>query len=125
MTSKLKVLWLSTLFVAFDSSSVAQNNSGTCEITMDRGTTVPQFCLSSLGGGPALEGPFSLQINWLNFTLNGSALVFTPLPEDRQNEVEEIENSKSWADLANILVDSIGSGSLPYGMHLHAWYSYT
>ena len=99
MTSKLKVLWLSTLFVAFGSSSVAQNNSGTCEITMDRGTTVPQFCLSSLGGGPALEGPFSPQIHWsqLNFTLNGSVLAFTPLPKNRQNEIEEIDDSKTWA----------------------------
>ena len=38
MTSKS--LWLSTLLV-FGSSSVAQSNSGTCKITMDRGTTVP------------------------------------------------------------------------------------
>ena len=118
MTSKLKVLWLSTLFVAFGSSSVAQNDSGTCEITMDRGTIVPQFCRSSLGGGPAF-------FPQLNFTLNGSVLAFTPLPENRQNEVEEIDDSKTWADLANIFVDSIGSESLPYGMHLHAWYSYT
>ena len=114
MNSKLKALWLSILLV-FGSSLVAQSNPGTCDI-IDSGTTVPQFCHSSLGGGPLrLEGPFSLQISRLNFTLNGSILVFTPLPENRQSEIEIDDNSKVWTNLANALVDSIGSGSLPYG----------
>ena len=113
MNSKLKAFWLSTLLV-FGSSLVAQSNSGTCDI-MDRGTTVPQFCHSSLGGGPLEAGLFSLQISRLNFTLNGSILVFTPLPENRQNEIEIDDKSKVWTNLANAFVNSIGSGSLPYG----------
>ena len=117
MTSRLKALWLLMPWIgSLSLSGLAESNSGlTCDITMDEDTTVPQFCLSSLGGGP-LEGPFSFQISRLNFTFNGSVLTFAPLPENRQNVVEIDDNSKTdWADLANAIVDSIGSGSLPYG----------
>ena len=118
MKSRLTALWLLVPWIgSLSLSGLAESNSGlTCDITMNGGTTtVPQFCLSSLGGGP-LEESSSLLISRLNFTLNGSVLTFAPLPENRQNEIEIDDNSKTdWADLANAIVDSIGSGSLPYG----------
>ena len=106
----MRVLWLSTLLV-FGSSLVIAQSSGSCDSRLDRGTTVPQFCyalLQSLYPGRAI-----------NFTLTDeSELIFTPLPENRQVEVEVDDNSdglESWSNLANAFVDSVRSGSLPYG----------
>lgn len=108
---KMRVMWLSTLLVFSSSLVIAQRSSGSCNITLDRGTTVPQLCYSllrSLYPGRAI-----------NFTLTDeSELIFTPLPENRQVEVEVDDNSdglESWSNLANAFVDSVRSGSLPYG----------
>lgn len=106
----MRALWLSTLLVFGSSLVIAQSNSGTCDITLDRSTTVPQACRASL------ERLFSPRR--LNFTFNGSALIFEPLPENRQVEIEVDDNSdglEAWANLANSFVDSVRSGSLPYG----------
>ena len=107
----MRALWLSTLLVFGSSLVFAQTNSGTCDITLDRGTTVPQTCRASL------ERSFAPRR--LNFTfLNGSVLEFEPLPENRQVEIEVDDNSDgldAWANLANAFVDSVRSGSLPYG----------
>ena len=104
----MRGLWLSTLLVFGSSLVIAQSNSGTCDI--NRGTTVPQLCRSSL------ERLFSPRR--LNFTLNGSVVEFEQLPENRQVEIEIDDNSDgldAWANLANAFVDSVRSGSLPYG----------
>ena len=106
----MRALWLSTLLVFCSSLVIAQSNSRTCDITLNRGTTVPQFCRASL------ETIFSPRR--LNFTLNGSVLEFEQLPENRQVEIEIDDNSdglQAWANLANSFVDSVRSGSLPYG----------
>ena len=71
---------------------------------------MPQLCRSSL------ERLFSPRR--LNFTLNGSVVEFEQLPENRQVEIEIDDNSDgldAWANLANAFVDSVRSGSLPYG----------
>lgn len=104
----MKALWLSTLLVFGSSVVIAQNNAENCNITLD--TTVPRSCLAfvkeKLGRRP-------------NFDLtNDSELEFNPLPENRQVEIEIDDNSdglEAWADLANSFVDSVRSGSLPYG----------
>ena len=101
----MKALWLSALLVLGCSLVIAQ----VCNV--DRSRTVPQLCVSSL------ETRFSPRR--LNFTiLNESKLSFEPLPENRQVDIEVDENSdglESWANLANAFVDSVRSGSLPYG----------
>lgn len=105
----MKGLWLSTLLLLASSFVIAQNNAGTCNITLNRNTTVPQFCYS------IVERRFQGRPN---FTLNGSVLVFDPLPENRQVEIEIDDNSdglEAWSNLANAFVDSVRSGSLPYG----------
>lgn len=110
----MKVLWLLTLLVLGSSLVVAQSNSGTCDSRLDRGTTVPQFCYQ------LVQSQFNQR--QLNFSLvNDSELVFTPLPENRQIDVEIDDNSdglESWSNLANAFVDSVRSGSLPYGKSL-------
>ena len=110
----MRALWLSTLLVFGSSIVIAQSNSGTCDIRLDRGTTVPQMCRA------LLEDRFSPRR--LNFTfLNESVLEFEPLPENRQVEIEVDDNSDgldAWANLANSFVDSVRSGSLPYGKFL-------
>ena len=48
----------------------------------------------------------------------GVTLEFEPLPENRQVDVEVVDNSnglKPWARLSNSFVDSVLSGGLPYG----------
>ena len=107
----MKALWFSAI-LAF-TVSIVQSISKTCDITLDdnRDTTVTQFCLSSLGRR------FESTKRRLNFTLNGSVLVFTPLPENRQVEIKIHDDSdglEAWANLANAFVDSVTSESLPY-----------
>ena len=121
----MKALWFSAVL-----SLIAQSISETCDITLDdnRDSTITQFCLSSL------ERRFSTK-GKLNFTLNGSVLVFTPLPENRQVEIKIHDDSdglEAWANLANAFVDSLSSESLPYEgkysyacMHGHAWDNHT
>ena len=80
-TSKMKALWFSAVLTL-----IAESISETCDITLDdnRDSSITQFCLSSL-----LERRFSTKgKSQLNFTLNGSVLVFTPLPENRQVEIK-------------------------------------
>lgn len=108
----MKALWLSTLLILFGSSLViVQSNSGTCNSRLDGDITVPQFCVSLLESRAAPRR--------LNFTLrDGSMLDFSPLPENRQIEIQIDDNSdglEAWANLANAFVDSVRSGSLPYG----------
>ena len=109
-TSKMKkALWFAVLAPFIIAQSIPAE---TCDVTLDgnRDTTVTQFCLSSL------ERRFSTK-GKLNFTLNGSILVFTPLPENRQVEIRIRDGSdglEAWANLANAFVDSIASESLPY-----------
>ena len=100
----MKALWLSTLLVFGSSIVIAQ----VCDV--ERSMSVPQLCVSSL------ERRFTSRR--LNFTINGSVLTFEPLPENRQVDIEVDDNSdglESWANLANAFVDSVRSGSLPYG----------
>ena len=109
ITSKMKTLWLSAIIMFI---SISPSVSETCDITLDdnRDTTVTQFCLSSL------ERRFSTK-GKLNFTLNGSVLVFTRLPENHQVEIKIRDDSdglEAWANLANAFVDSVASESLPY-----------
>ena len=106
--SMMKVLWFSVVlaFTVMAQSIISE----TCDITLNRETTVTQFCLSSL------ERRFSTK-GKLNFTLNGSVLLFTPLPGNRQVEIKIHDNSdglEAWANLANAFVDSVASESLPY-----------
>lgn len=105
----MKALWLSTLLVIGSTLVIAQGNSGTCDIRLDRGLTVPRLCYNIVQN--------ELGRN-LNFTLtNDSELIFAPLPENRQVEIEIDDNSdglESWSNLANAFVDSVRSGSLPY-----------
>ena len=103
----MKVLWFSPVLAYI---VMAQSISETCDITLNRDTTVTQFCLSSL------ERRFSTK-GKLNFTLNGSVLLFTPLPGNRQVEIKIHDDSdglEAWANLANAFVDSVASESLPY-----------
>ena len=107
--SRMKALWLSTLLLFSSCLVTAQNSPGSCNITLDRDVTVPQFCYVSV------QGQFPRR---LNFTVMNGSLEFEPLPENRQVEIEIDENSdglEAWANLANAFVDSVRSGSLPYG----------
>ena len=92
--------------------AAAQSTPNTCYTTLD--TTVPEFCYTSL------QNRFPQRR--LNFTLNVTStsvtLEFDSLPENRQVNLEVVDNSdglKAWANLANSFVDSVRSGSLPYG----------
>ena len=105
-------------FVA--AKSLAQSTPpNTCYVTLD--TTVPQFCYTS----PLNKFPQG----GLNFAIieNKSQLEFEPLPENRQVDLEVVDNSdglKGWSSLANSFVDSVRSGSLPYGrVHNNISYS--
>ena len=118
-TKMKKALWFAVLGFIIAQSIPAE----TCDVTLDdnRETTVTQFCLSSL------EKRFSTK-GKLNFTLNGSVLLFTPLPENRQVEIKIHDDSdglEAWANLANAFVDSIASESLPYeGKYSYSHYYY-
>ena len=111
-TTNMKALWLSTLLVIGSSLVIAQGNSRTCDITLDRGLTVPRLCYNFI------QNRLNDSRRNLNFTLtNDSELIFAPLPENRQVEIEIDDNSdglESWSNLANAFVDSVRSGSLPY-----------
>ena len=115
MYGKMLYVWVvSTLLVCCSNFVIAQSN--TCYVTLD--TTVPEFCYATLQN--------RLPQGRLNFTLvNGIntsvTLEFEPLPENHQVELEVVDNSdglKAWANLANSFVDSVRSGSLPYGKYL-------
>jgi len=94
---------------------LAGNNSdGSCNISL---VPVPELCLS------AQETAARLLSQVLNFTLaeNGS-LVLKPLPPTRQVSLEVEDGSgrlKIWSNLANSFVDTVRSGSLPYGTILY------
>lgn len=93
---------------------VAQSNSGTCYVTpLD--TTVTQFCYASLQNNS--QG--SLNFTVVNDSNTSSVtLKFKPLPGIHQVELEAKDDSdglKGWASLANSFVNSVRSGSLPYG----------
>jgi len=105
----MKALWLSTLLL-FVSSVTAQTNSTDCNITLDRDDTVPQLCYAYIQA--------QFRGRKLNFTVTNEMLNFEPLPENRQVAIQIDENSdglEAWANLANAFVDSVRSGSLPYG----------
>ena len=116
----MRTLWLYDFLVLCVLGVVAlagSNNSGSsCNISVTGQVTVPELCLS------AQETTARLLSRVLNFTLaeNGS-LVFEPLPPTRQvvisMEMTDGSNRlKTWSNLANNFVDSVRSGSLPYGM---------
>ena len=110
----MKMPWVVLLLACYSTIVVAQRSTpNTCSFTLD--TTVPEFCYTTLQN--------RLPQGRLNFTLvNGTntsvTLKFEPLPENHQVELEVVDNSdglKAWANLANSFVDSVRSGSLPYG----------
>ena len=100
-------LWLLGILVfAFVPRSIPEICDVIPEDEADSGVT--QFCLTSL----------ERQFSPLNFSFNGSLLVFTPLPDNRQVEIKIQDDSdglEAWANLANAFVDSLTSESLPYG----------
>ena len=105
----MKALWLSTLLLV----SLSLVNSRTCDITLERDSTVPGLCYRLVEYQLANDSRRNL-----NFSLtNDSELIFEPLPENRQVEIEIDDNSdglESWSNLANAFVDGVRSGSLPY-----------
>ena len=102
------------LLACFSNIVVAESRRNTCYVTLD--TTVPEFCYTTLQNRfPQRKLNFSL----VNGTNNRVSLEFKPLPENHQVELEVINNSdglKAWASLANSFVDTVRSGSLPYGI---------
>ena len=112
----MRTLWLYIFIICRLSRAIAQNSSSSsssCNISLAGHVSVPELCLS------AQEAATRLLSRVLNFTLaeNGS-LIFEPLPHARQVNVEVEDESnglKAWANLANSFVDSVRSGSLPYG----------
>ena len=80
-------------------------------------TTVSQFCYTTLLNRFAYKR--------LNFTIvttgspnTGAALEFEPLTDNRQVDVEVVDDSdglKAWTSLANSFVDGVLDGGLPYG----------
>ena len=94
---------------------LAGNSSGSsCNISL---VSVPELCLTTQ------ETAVRLHSQVLNFTLaeNGS-LVLKPLPATRQVNLEVEDGSgrlKTWSNLANSFVDTVRSGSLPYGTILY------
>lgn len=118
------MLWLHLFVITWSfSRSLAQNNNGSsCHDASlpgqvdGRKISVPELCLSVQETATPLSRA-------LNFTLaeNGS-LVLEPLPPARQVSVDVEEKSdglKPWANLANSFVDSVRTGSLPYGIIIY------
>jgi len=106
--------WLYEVFVLCK-LGVAQNNSGSsCNVLYaGQDLSVPELCLS------AQEAAARLLTRAVNFSLadNGS-LIFKPLPPTRQVSVQVEDGSgrlKTWSNLANSFIDTVRSGSLPYG----------
>lgn len=109
---KMRVLWLYTSLALF-SLGVALGQNDTCDISLGEFDSVPAMCQS------AQKLAAQLVADVLNFSLaaNGS-IMFTPLPRARVVTLEVNDDSdglKAWANLANAFVDSVRSGSLPYG----------
>lgn len=106
---EMKALWLYPLALCSLSVVLAQNNNDTCDISLGGFDSVPRMC----------ESLQRRAAGFLNFTLadNGS-IIFIPLPPARIANIEVNDDSdglKGWANLANAFVDSVRSGSLPYG----------
>ena len=115
--SKMKTLWAFWLYklLVLCELGVAQNNSGSiCNVSYaGQRLSVPELCLS------AQEAAARLLTRVVNFSLaeNGS-LIFKPLPPTRQVNVQVEDGSdrlKTWSILANSFIDTVRSGSLPYG----------
>ena len=109
----MRALWLYLLALCSLGVVLAQNDNNTCDISLGGFSSVPQMCDSI-----QREVAEMLQ-EMLNFSLadNGS-IIFAPLPAARLVHIEVNDNSdglKGWANLANAFVDSVRSGSLPYG----------
>jgi len=107
---KMKALWLYPLALCSLGVVLAQD---TCDISLGGAESVPQMCES------LQQRAADLVQRILNFTLadNGS-IIFERLPPARIVNVEVDDDSdglKAWANLANAFVDSVRSGSLPYG----------
>ena len=109
----MKVLW--ACLVALCSCSLGLVDSQTsCNISLGGHDSVPELCLSIQE-----EAAVSTV---LNFTLaeNGS-IIFASLPPTRQVSVSVNDDSdglRGWTSIANSFVDSVRSGSLPYGMSM-------
>ena len=76
---------------------------------------MPQFCYAYLLNRFPQGGLNFIVVNGSNTNVR---LEFEPLPENRQVDLEVVDNSdglKGWSRLANSFVDSVRSGSLPYG----------
>ena len=115
------MLWSNILFllcctIIVTAQSVPPMANDTCSYArLD--TTVSQFCYTTLLNRFAYKR--------LNFTIvttgspnTGAALEFEPLTDNRQVDVEVVDDSdglKAWTSLANSLVDSVLDGGLPYG----------
>ena len=114
----LWAFWLYKLLVLCE-LGVAQNNSGSiCNVSYaGQDLSVPELCLSTQ------EAAARLLTRVVNFSLaeNGS-LIFKPLPPTQEVSVQVEDSSdrlKIWSNLANSFVDTVRSGSLPYGtVHL-------
>ena len=108
------MLWL-ILLLSFTVLAQSSPPNACHYVTLD--STVSQFCYTTLLSKFAYKR--------LNFTIvttgppnMGVTLEFEPLPENRQVDVEVVDNSnglKPWARLSNSFVDSVLSGGLPYG----------
>ena len=102
------VLW--ACLVALCSLGVVSS----CNISLGGHNSVPDLCLS------IQEEAARLVSTILNFTLaeNGS-IIFASLPPTREVSVSVNDDSdglRGWTNIANSFVDSVRSGSLPYGM---------
>jgi len=90
-----------------------------CNISLGGHDSVPELCFSLQEEAVRLVS----ESRKINFTLadNGS-IMFESLPPTRGVTVEvndESDGLRGWTNIANSFVDSVRSGSLPYGMTVY------
>ena len=107
----MKMLW--ACLVALCSSGLALGQTS-CNISLGGHSSAPELCLS------IQEEAARFASKILNFSLaeNGS-ITFTSLPPTRVVNAtvnDDSDGLRGWTNIANSFVDSVRSGSLPYGM---------
>ena len=112
----MEMLWACLIVLCSSGLALGQIS---CNISLGGHSSVPELCLSMQ------EEAARAASKRLNFSLaeNGS-ITFTSLPPARIVDIQVTDDSdglSGWTSIANSFVDSVRSGSLPYGMFPPYW----